>query len=501
MANVVLWWNVVCNLQNDDTQMGTTCHSDVSGVTHHVDAMGNISAVVPRLPSLNLFYHLRNHAEVASFQTVQRVFSARGYQRTEDMNSTSILWTHTYPYQVDPQSRPLHEMVLAMNPEQTINHFPGMEPIFNKHIFSTSMKSKYIPKTFLLPNQKREFLQEMNNTGETRLWMKKNFNHRGNVLKEAKDHDLNQKSLIQQFIGNQFTVAGHAIQIGVRVILTSVEPMRAYIFHDVSNRVANKPFYPINIADNQTYLTDGEFRDEVYLSLYSLPETKTYMKTHGYSRWVAVKTYARKQGLDASKVMPQLLEAVRGVLLNLRPRLVRQYKQYFKDRAQRERSNLLEFSRWDFIVDEDLNAYLLEANLSPELHTRNPMSNIAIARALYNLMELTRQSNDARVRDGNVNILRGVCYEQRCQHCKDKECQLCAQCLSSSDKTILKTTFAEHINRKGYLRTYPEPMTQEEASLPYHTSTDNDVNSWSKIDILNREWLRLKCIHDYYWCN
>ncbi|XP_072041660.1 probable tubulin polyglutamylase ttll-15 [Amphiura filiformis] len=363
------------------------------------------------------------------------------------------------------------------------------------------MKSKYIPKTFLLPNQKREFLQEMKPTGGTRLWMKKNINHRGNVLKEAKDHDLNQKCLMQQFIANQFTVEGHAIQIGVYVVLTSVEPMRAYIFHDPINRVANKPFYPININDNQTYLTDGEFRDEVYVSFYTFPETRTYMNHHGYSRWIAAKTYAQIRGLDTSKVMPQLLEAVRGVLLNLRPRLVRQYKHYFKDRALRQRSNLFELSRWDFIVDEDLNAYLLEANLSPEITTRNHISNIGNTRTLHSLLMMTRHSKNVRVRDSNVNVVSGVCYEQRCQHCTDTECQLCAQCLSSSDKTILKTTFAEHINRSGYLRTYPEPMTQEEASLPYSTPSDDvDVNNLSKSENLNREWLRLKCIHDYYWC-
>ncbi len=68
---------------------------------------------------------------------------------------------------------------------------------------------------------------------------------------------MRQRSLVQEFISNQFLVHGKAIQVGFKVLITSAEPLRVYIQTESTHRCASKPFYPINVNDNGTYLTDG----------------------------------------------------------------------------------------------------------------------------------------------------------------------------------------------------------------------------------------------------
>ncbi len=66
---------------------------------------------------------------------------------------------------------------------------------------------------------------------------------------------LRQKSLVQEFISNQFLVSGKAIQVAFKVLITSAEPLRVYIQTESTHRCALKPFYDVN--DNGTYVTDG----------------------------------------------------------------------------------------------------------------------------------------------------------------------------------------------------------------------------------------------------
>ena len=72
--------------------------------------------------------------------------------------------------------------------------------------------------------------------------------------------NLQMKSIVQEFIANPFLIDGHKFNIGIFVIFTSGNPLRAYILDNmVIFRFCNTPYDPEKLHDDPTmYITDGE---------------------------------------------------------------------------------------------------------------------------------------------------------------------------------------------------------------------------------------------------
>ena len=59
-------------------------------------------------------------------------------------------------------------------------------------------------------------------------------------------------------MSNPFLVGGVKFSMGVFVAFSSANPLRAYIWGGArSYRFCSKPYYPMNISDPATYVTDG----------------------------------------------------------------------------------------------------------------------------------------------------------------------------------------------------------------------------------------------------
>ena len=125
-----------------------------------------------------------------------------------------------------------------------------------------------------------------------------NAEHSDNdILISSIDHDLKKllrkKLLMQEFIDKQFLVSGHAIQFGYFVLVTSVEPLRAYLFApEAKNRVAQRPLYPINANDSDTYLTDGVPQDfslyDVRLNTFLYMCSSFLLSSHSPLTWLTL---------------------------------------------------------------------------------------------------------------------------------------------------------------------------------------------------------------------
>ena len=61
------------------------------------------------------------------------------------------------------------------------------------------------------------------------MFVSKSNNHRGIQVKPLKELDLSSEgSFVQEFVHNPLLIDGHKFDVGVYVILTSVEPLRVY---------------------------------------------------------------------------------------------------------------------------------------------------------------------------------------------------------------------------------------------------------------------------------
>lgn len=152
---------------------------------------------------------------------VHLVLDRLGYEKSTNETAWSLLWSHDYPFRV------LYPNLHRLKPHQKINHFPGTGFITNKVDLATS-DSKYIPRAFKLPKNKEEFLKYASEN-KNALFLEKHNQHRGVYLKNVSEIDLaSGESFVQEYVQKPFLVDGHKFDIGVYVVVTSVNPLRVY---------------------------------------------------------------------------------------------------------------------------------------------------------------------------------------------------------------------------------------------------------------------------------
>lgn len=64
------------------------------------------------------------------------------------------------------------------------------------------------------------------------MFVQKSNDHRGIQIEKVKKLDLSTKgTFIQEFVDKPLLVDGHKFDIGVYTIITSIEPLRVYIYN------------------------------------------------------------------------------------------------------------------------------------------------------------------------------------------------------------------------------------------------------------------------------
>ncbi len=115
------------------------------------------------------------------------------------------------------------------NATQRINHVPGSGFITSKVNMAT-LRSKYVPMAFELPAERQEALDYAKQYPD-KLFVQKSNAHRGISVQKMGDFNLSAAGrFVQEFISDPFLVDGHKFDIGVYTVITSVDPLRVYVF-------------------------------------------------------------------------------------------------------------------------------------------------------------------------------------------------------------------------------------------------------------------------------
>lgn len=272
-----------------------------------------------------------------------------GYNRVElDEGKWDLLWSHDYPYPQIPSLKHL-------GTHQLVNHFPGCGYLTNKVDLCTT-RLPFLPRAFRLPSQREEFL-EYATAHPDALFVEKHNRHRHIRVRAPNDINLySNDSFVQEFIQKPFLVDGHKFDIGVYVVITSINPLRVYIYiGDVLFRYCPVKYYPFD-ADNLDKYVVGDN----YLPTWEVPSLRKYYNTYGGSMRAAFEAYVRDQNMDPSKIWPQVESIIRTTILEKERDIIGVLHSY-------KTHNFFELLRFDLFIDEELNVYLMEANMSPNL--------------------------------------------------------------------------------------------------------------------------------------
>ncbi|XP_067028366.1 probable tubulin polyglutamylase ttll-15 isoform X2 [Acropora muricata] len=419
-------------------------HSLSAGMTVGDPEFGRTQRPIVWIYGKNLRSGYLNH--------VMAVFSRIGYVRTQaNSRLFDVMWAHDYPFNTE-----LKQMLQSLEPHQKVNHFPGSGYITNKVSLAVNY-FPFIPPAFVVPKDSNKFLEEVRNY-PNKLWVEKSNNHRGIRIKSLKEIDLTKGSneyFVQEYIANPLLVDGRKFDIGVYTVLTSIDPLRVYVYdREVLVRFCEKAYYPFDPEDERKYVVG-----DTYTQPWELPSLKSLWTNGKYSRKLLLSTYLKQQGKNIEKMWNDIYTAIAEVYLRKEPDIINAGMSYRSTRT------FFELVRFDFILDADMKVWLMEVNMSPNLSSAAHNENkLMYEQVIFNLLSLvgvatkldhslkysSPAEKDMLVSDYDTQVLYQVCASRECSkdcHMEvgflrlNYKCRLCFPCLREPERQFIKAAY------------------------------------------------------------
>ncbi|XP_029171313.1 tubulin polyglutamylase TTLL6 [Nylanderia fulva] len=418
---------------------------------------------------------------------VYAVLQRLGFQESDNKSDWDLLWAHDYPFRV------LSTSLGKLRDHQKVNHFPGCGYITNKVDLSTSRGGRYIPAAFKIPEDRQAFLDYVK-SNPTKQFVQKSNDHRGIRIRDNDDTNFTDGTFVQEFIEQPFLVDGYKFDIGVYVVITSVDPLRLYAYKgDVLFRFCPVKYYPFDPEVLDKYVVGDD-----YLPIWNVPSLKKYYTELGFSMKDSFDAYVKEHGKNPYEMWERVYDAIREVVLMKETQIREVSKRFGNGR------NFFELVRFDLALDEDLNVYMMEANMSPNLSSAHyPPNQLLYEQVIFNTFALigigkrirreslktrNKTEEEMEVANKNIVVLPELC--KKCEDCFHIECQLCRPCYTLETKLILSQSYLEHQNQMDFQRIFPPPITKDIA-----------LKNYTLRNQLLIRWYQGKCELDMMWCS
>ncbi|XP_039968539.1 probable tubulin polyglutamylase ttll-15 [Bactrocera tryoni] len=422
---------------------------------------------------------------------VIEILGQMGYKQTSMNNENwSLLWAHEYPF------LKMGTRIRNILSRQIVNHFPGIGFITSKVDLSTAA-FPFMPKAFRLPEQQAEFLKFAMDNPDS-IFVEKNNKHRSIKIRPLNSINLNASDcFIQEYVQKPFLVDGHKFDVGVYIVLTSIEPLIVYMYEgDILFRYCPEKYYPFDAENINKYVIGND-----YLPTWEVPSLIKYFERFGGSMRSSFDAYVRDQFLDPSVIWEQVEEIVRQTILSKKNNILKAMQPF-------KTGKYFELLRFDLIVDDNLQVYLMEVNMSPNLSSAHFKPNALLyQQVLYNVLNLVGVGSPLRIdkrifddekitSDKSIAVNLNDCAKYAChKSCNKSECDLCLSCLKASEVNILKKAHYEHLHKMEMKRIFPKAMVN-----PDYFNPQVEIQNLSTRDGWLTRWFYKKCKDNRSWC-
>ena len=443
-------------------------------------------------------------------QHVFNVLDRVGFSYVNDSvnENWSLLWAHEYPFNKEEKSH----IFGKMNAFQKVNKIPGLTYLTNKILLVTSGHPT-IPKAFRMPQQLSE-LQKYSKQYPKTMFVHKNAQHRGIEIQTVEDllsrQEDKEESFAQVYVPNPLLIDGYKFDIGVYIIISSISPLRAYLYEgDAQFRFCTKKYHPFNPKDKGKYVVGGSFRP-----IWKVPSLARLYNDLGYTRREIFNYHLRKHGKDPNGIWDKIYSISRSVILKHVTNISKVAEKY------KYPNSFFELVRFDFILDSDYKVYLMEINMSPNLSSSHyPQQALMYEQVIYNLLRLVNVarggivSDSLKIRSEEENVMQAsekdiivgspeICSSMQClnqEGCNKVECYFCRKCLSSRELTFLHSSYLEHYNKHACTRLIPKPFNSIEKARIAKLNATYNVNL-SPENMKLHQWFQEKCLQNEKWC-
>lgn len=298
---------------------------------------------------------------------------------------------------------------------QKINQFPKIIELTRKDCMVrniSKMAKKYgmmfnfVPKTYLLPQETSLQIHETdkrnNNTKIPKLYIVKpiaSSQGKGIYIADNVEEILkrsNQQIVVSHYISNPLLINNFKFDLRIYVAITSIDPMRIYIFEEGIARFATEPYSVSDASITNKFVHLTNFSINKHSSNFYIDSHIPNIGT----KWFQSALYEelRLLGHDVELIKIKIEDVIIKSIIAVEDSQFRGYEANvpFKD-------NCFCLLGYDILIDENLDPWLLEVNLSSSLATESNQDFKIKSELLTSLLNQVGVNNKSSSKELDVN--------------------------------------------------------------------------------------------------
>ncbi|WP_227537954.1 PqqD family peptide modification chaperone [Marinobacter vulgaris] len=266
------------------------------------------------------------------------------------------------------------EFFRHVGPERKINHIPGNNALTVKSRLYQSLltlhdrvslqdngqngqvdRLQFFPRVYSMPGDYHAFQQEALDEPSKRWILKPKNAARGKGIQLVKDPanvPMDSSWMVQEYIENPHTMHGRKYVLRLYVAVTSVAPLRVYLYRQGFAKLASAPYDEENADNPYSYLTNPDVNAlnldaDVPVEFVDLDRYRVWLREQGHddeALFARVEDMVALTGLSAVESMRERSRVVGA-----------------------DTRGCYELLGIDCLVDDKLKPWVLECNLSPSL--------------------------------------------------------------------------------------------------------------------------------------
>ena len=266
------------------------------------------------------------------------------------------------------------EYFAKVGPERKINHIPGNNALTVKSRLYRSLVDlrdrvkrqekgpgplgeslDFVPHVYSMPEDYHYFQQAAWENPDKRWLLKPKNASKGKgirLVEDPADVPMDASWLVQEYLEHPHTMHGRKYVLRLYVLVSSVTPLRVYVYQQGFAKLASLPYNDENAANPYSYLTNPDINA---LNLDAEVPVE-FVDFERYRAWL------REQGHDDNTLFARIDDAVALTCLAAQEPMRERCRAIGADSR-----GCYELMGIDCLIDENLKPWVLECNLSPSL--------------------------------------------------------------------------------------------------------------------------------------
>ena len=275
---------------------------------------------------------------------------------------------------------------------QKVNHFPRSHEITRKDFMYKNLAKMqvlhgarafdFVPKTYIMPQDAGQLEYEMNLMEATWIIKPSASSQGKGIFLTSRFSEVPKKDhVVSQYIENPLLIDGLKFDLRIYVAITCFNPLRIYMYKEGLVRFATQKY-------NNTGKGRFMFLTNYSVNKYSenFVENNSATEDGKGSKWsiTALRKLFAEQGIEDEKLWAKIKDLVIKAILSIEGLVFSGCEMHLP-----YRSNCFELLGFDVLIDDTLNPWLLEVNLSPSMNCDAPIDQKIKGEMISDLFTLT----------------------------------------------------------------------------------------------------------------